>query len=437
MASPDAPGFSRRLGFIGMVGAVMTALHLKDRWDDYKQVSSDEEEGLIGGGRVALHDDDEITLHSNINTDLPTRRRREKKRGCCVCCGINCGLLWKAIGIVVGIFFAWSLIKLVLWAVTPAKTGLENMPVYSSSLGCIDAPHLYNNSKVGYSVPLDHSLGHEFEIMGSLAVGTLSIAQGAADATEVVYEMTLRSDLDTVDTSTVDRSVVRLNAYDDSKHPSSCLRYDVTLFVPPNLSTLDIKTRSVSHIQFDPASRLTLDRLFVTMYAMDVRSMLLPHEGVHATTMSLEAMRGWIVGDAAIVDKTSISTQRGDATTSVRVHPLPDTKSPESPATAHLDTVSGAGRTDIFYINDKGYPHRPIDSVHRSSRNGDIYLTYKEAEYNGYVNVSSKSMTAHGVQNALSRPGATGDDSRAYVGDKDGGDKLSIKSPYGWVGLYF
>ena len=108
-------GLSRGMGFWGMVGAVMVALKLKERYDDceyhfhFSAPSSNkltggfrprednslpgDEEGL-GHGPVALRtpnmDEDAPDGASLLDTQLPnTRPKRQRKADCCVCCGMR------------------------------------------------------------------------------------------------------------------------------------------------------------------------------------------------------------------------------------------------------------------------------------------------------------------------------------------------------------
>jgi hypothetical protein len=141
----------------------------------------------------------------------------------------------------------------------------------------------------------------------------------------------------------------------------------------------------------------------------------------------------------AIVNSTTITTAQGDCVANVHVRPAPSINQ-DHLEPAYLTTTHGNGRTDFFYENDHAYPHRPIVSSHTSARKGDLYLTYKNAEYSGSIDLKAQSYTAHGMQgSAVSHPGQVGEGAKAlpWVGDKDGGDKLVIKSPKGWVGLYF
>ncbi|CCM05009.1 uncharacterized protein FIBRA_07208 [Fibroporia radiculosa] len=431
---------STGLTFWGLVGATMVALKLKENWGDYQRVSP--EEG--GVGPVALHSpvDDDDDAMSTFDTSIPTARPK-RKRDCCVCCGLRCGLFWKAFGIVCLLFVGWNAIKFVIWMVTPSPTGLEGMPQFSSSLGCSNAVHIYNGSELTYAVPFDESLASHSMYIDGTAVGTVTFVEGGPRLTEIGYQLLLRSSdaalLDSIILQYPTESEVkdglspsRMRLTTPPSSPSSCMRYDLVIYVPPALKQLEIQSNSVTQLQFNKESVFDLNSLTLTLAAADEKNMILPHQNVRAGQLSFELTRGWLVGDVAIVDKTSLSAKRGDATMNVHVHPV--SSAAEPPAVAELVTTTGSGRTDVFYINDPGFPHRPINSMHRTTRSGDVYLTYKQAEFRGTVDLQAKSYSATGLQNSVRKSGSG---ELPWVGDKDGGDNMVISSPNSWVGLYF
>ncbi|KAJ7096426.1 hypothetical protein C8R44DRAFT_889731 [Mycena epipterygia] len=453
MPERTGPGFA--LSFGALLTTVMVALKLKEGWDDCKnfadkQVSTDEE------GRVALgstpgyrdHEDvdgDNAEAISLINTDITVTRPKRKRAKCCVCCGLNCGLFWKAFGIVMAIFAVWNAFKLIRWAVTPSPTGLEHMPLYSTSLGCVSAPYIYSGAGSSFSVPIgDQNADHGVNIRGG-AVGTITVLEGATSATKVEYEVTLRTDEKALlDDLNFDSSPDQDGGVKDSHFALStpypgegkCIRYDIKMFIPPNLKKIHIASHTTSHVQFDPESHIQLDDFFVTLFSSNSKNMILPHKNLQAERMTLEVFEGWIVGDAAIKGTTRLTTQRGSGVMNVRVHPTP-ALDPASPEVASLRTTTGSGRTDIFYIDDDAHVHRPISSVHMSSMNADMYLTYRDAQYSGLVELASKSYTTTGLQR-LTAVGATGEDNKwtHWVGSQEGKDELLVKSR-GWAGLYF
>lgn len=322
------------------------------------------------------------------------------------------------------------------------------MPQFSSSLGCAAAPYIYNSSVIDYRVPIGSDRAdHAMDIRGS-AFGTLVITRGLPSSSDIIYEITLRTDDEAL---LEDVTVVypigheQGEKVEDSRFmigtpfslagAPSCMRYDIKMYVPPALKKLHVAAHTATQVKFDPEANIKLEDFFVTLYALNANNVIIPATSIQADRMALEVYRGWIVGDASIVDSTKITTQRGDAT--ANVHIFPTHTAGDSVSTAILDTTTGSGRTDIFYRNDKAYPHRPIRSTHISSRNGDLYLTYKDAEYNGHVDLTAQSYSARGLQGSMRHRSGDKEKMLPWVGNKNGGDELVIKSPRGWVGLYF
>ncbi|KAG5716746.1 hypothetical protein E4T56_gene16184 [Termitomyces sp. T112] len=436
----------RGLSFFTMIGGVMGALKLKQHWDKhYNPLTSDE-------GRVALtsapldhplpYMDREGDEASVGLLDSETRPRRKRKSGCCVCCGLDCSLFWKAFGIVVVGIAIWNSVKLIIWAVSDAPTGLELMPTFSSSLGCLAAPHVYNNTKVVMTTPVGLENDHSFEFRGSI-VGTFVIAQGAPDSKDVEYEMTLRTSNETLLKYI---NVIYPDFNEDGSIRSSrlvistpgadlqaeCMRFDIVMYIPSTLKKLHVVSHATTHIQFAPDANVELESFFVTLFAMDKNNLIIPSQTIRGNHMALELIRGWIVGDVAILNSTSITTQRGDGITNIRAHPTAPLD-PEHLLPVSFRTTTGAGRTDIFYIGSKALK-RQIDNVHLSSRNGDVYLTYKEADFSGRVELNSKSFTAVGLHRFEDVSG--GQTWTHWAGDKEGADQILVRSR-GWSGLYF
>jgi hypothetical protein len=321
------------------------------------------------------------------------------------------------------------------------------MPAFSTSLGCMDAPHLYNGSKVTFMAPVNTQHGDHTFLTSGGAVGTLTLADGEADAQEIKYEMVLRaSDEDLLKfvsfeypENDEDKTITRSRVSMATPHGSdgSCVRFDMTMYVPPSLKKLDIVLHTTTHVQFAAGAHINTEILFVTLYSTDSNNLIVPSKHVTSRRQALEVYRGWIVGDASIVKETSITTQRGDGLANVKLHPTPPSDS-NTPEPAVLRTVTGAGRSDFFYLGEKAFK-RPIDSTHISSRNADVYLTYSGAKFSGKIEMSSKSYSMTGAQKIIPPSRPTGDDASTwthYVGDINGSDSISISSR-GWTGLYF
>lgn len=407
---------------------------LGGRTRQYKPVPDDESRAMLeeeeGGALPYEPFSPEITKQL---APLPTRKRSLTFK------------VWSAVFLTLVLWFVLVVIsKLAAWAFHPDNVpAVKNVPIYSTSLGCAAATHMYNNSMMTVTVPFDkEDAKHAFDVFGDI-VGTFSLAEGASDMDEVKYELTIRSD----DPSLLDRisfrhaEIASNGKVENSQFvivsprlggkSSNCLRYDIKMFVPPSLKTLHIAAHAVTHLQFDPLSKIQLDRFHATLYAMSNNNLIIPNQSLQAKTLGLEVYRGYITGDVSIVESTSISTQRGDGVASVRVHPLAPSDD-HTPKKAVLWTVTGAGHSDFTWVTHGGQK-RPIEADHKSSMNGDVYLDYRNAHFDGLIALDSrhfKTTNVHAVSDGKD------DKWTHYAGDQTASDKLMVQSR-GWTWLYF
>ena len=223
-----------------------------------------------------------------------------------------------------------------------------------------------------------------------------------------------------------------------ARHVADLLRYDERLLHDSTVQwqaqllahcSGDIFVARDSHMKNQHWAELALDALFVTTYGLNTRNMLLPSAGVRARKTKLQMTRGWLVGEVTVLERAELVTQSGDAATHVRVHPAPAPALGLAPVT--LLTTTGAGRTDVEFVHAHGAPHRPIDATHHSSLNGELYLTYADAAFNGTVEIAAKSFSATNLHNALGQ-----EEGLPWYGSREGADRMRVKTQ-GWAGLYF
>lgn len=328
------------------------------------------------------------------------------------------------------------------------------MPQFSTSLGCLNAPYIYNSSEVHLSIPLaTRSSSSSIDIRGG-SVGVITIADGDADATEIKYEITIRATQEDLlskinfvyPDANADGSITRSRLILDTPSlpqadETQCMRYDVKMYLPPNLKKMHVQAHAVAHAQFAPGTRggASMEQLKVTLYALNQNNLLVPSADVAVKNLQLEVYRGWLVGEAQIVDNLSIETQRWDAVANVKIAPAPPADHAH-PTKAMLQTATGAGRADFVYLGSKAFI-RPIQALHTSSRNADMYLTYRGSGFNGKIGMDSKSFTITGAQRFKPSMMRRDDDSTPsqwthFYGDPDGGDEITVNSR-GWTGLYF
>jgi len=440
------------------VGAVWAGLKLKEQWDArYVQVASeDPAEGHIrlpNSARPVDGDAAESLYDPNVTT------RQPRKKGCCMCCGVDCTLFWKAFGIVFALWVVYGIFSGIKWIITPAPTGLENMPAYSTSLGCENNDFFYNDEPKGfsYSVPVSEEYhDHTLKLRGG-GVGTVLVKNAPVGAKDVTYtivaQASRKEDVENINVETEDPASGEGRALLLST-PSiplgeaaggRCVRYDVVVHVPAGVAALNIHARAVAQVKFDAA--LDLRRLSVVLFKLDERNMLLPSARVLADVLELEAYQGWIVGETTVRKETDVTTQRSNAAAHLTVHPVPPADAAH-PARATLRTTSGSGRTDIKYA--AGAVPRTINSVHMSQSGGDLYLDYAKARFSGKIALKARSGYTMTGARALGAPGSRFDvEGRArqtigdgdgpewthYAGDADGVDQIEVQGG-GWVGLY-
>jgi len=329
---------------------------------------------------------------------------------------------------------------------TDLKDPYGNLPTFGEYPGCPDTTFIYDDA-FHITADLNNTLSqeHQFNIRG-YGASAITVTDSEAGAKDIEYKIRVRTNkkgfLDGITFShpTMDDDglgiakshfVIESSRLPRLRSGKFCLKYDVTISVPPGLKKLRIVPHTDSHIQFASGARLNLDALYVNVYgkSKSTNNMIVVGKDIHVRKLSLEVYRGWIVGEAPIVEETSISTQRGDGVANVKI--FPDSNVSQK---AVLQTTTGAGRSDFTYVGNSNAPKRQIQSVHLSSRNGDLYLNYREAKFNGKIQLQSR---AHTVVGATSFSASTQDTEwTQFVGSQDGTDEIHVNSR-GWTGLYF
>lgn len=429
----------------------MAPLNLKERWEDYRHAQVNRDEGRIAltSLRPSDRDGDDGPLEtavsegihtSFLDTSIPTRATRlRRKADSCVCLIMNFSLFWRAFSIIVGLLVLWNAVKLTIWAaVTPPPDGLEDMPAYSTSLGCLDVPHIYNGSMVTFETGMSGEHPSALVITGR-AVGTITIHRAPSEPRKIRYKMTLRTDdeslLEQVQIHEIDgedSSRLLLATPEAALESTACSRYDIDVYIPSTSARYHLAGHTPTHVRFHPdGDQMSMDHLYISLYDVTGQSQIIPHANVHAAELKLEMSSGWLVGDVSVSNITMLNTHRGDARTHIEIKPTSyRSNGPEIPP-VKLVTATGRGRTDITYASDPSFKHRTIHSDHSSST-GDVYLTYKESGFSGLVRLDTKSLSAIGILKL-----ADGEEHWThYVGDKDGGDTMMVSSK-GWTGLYF
>ena len=333
------------------------------------------------------------------------------------------------------------------------------MPAFSTSLGCLDASHFYHaDTPEGafYTLPVPSvSGGVDIKIQGS-APGTLTLSPSTSVNEEhVMVRVNVRSsDAAYFNVVSID-SVIHKDGQGTSRlalgtpgvvDKGSCVRYDLTVYVPPTLRNLTINALSPIHLHtaFDDAPRV-LHALSVYMRntgAGEYVNILKGEKGLQVDEMNVMSQGGYIVGAMSVGNTTSIDTSYSSTVSKLELvtsgYDLADSPSPSHHgALAHIKTYTGTGLSTFTLTNEHD---RPISATHlstsRASGQGDLRLEYAGARFSGVVDVKAKSYSMRGVQSEPMKPGMPMGSENRWVGNKDGGDYVQVKTE-GWAGLYF
>ena len=248
----------------------------------------------------------------------------------------------------------------------------------------------------------------------------------------------------------------------------NCMRYDVTLRIPPSLKKLHVAAHATAHMRFGddtnsttpslvksnattgaidvPQPLRTLEDMFITFFSPWGNNLFLPSTTLAADRMNVEMTGGYLVGSVAVRERAKVLTQRGGARAHVDIVTLP------YEGTADLRTVTGYGRTELSVFNPA---KRNLAVDHLSTGNGDLVLHYERSFFQGPVEVHAKAFQGHSLQGTgKGVPGSVHEDMswstpenadadeteekrEMWVIDKDGKDTMKVSSRQGWVGLFF
>ncbi|PPQ99757.1 hypothetical protein CVT24_009660 [Panaeolus cyanescens] len=464
----SSSGFS----FWKMVVGVMLALKLKEKYDEYRGVSQDEDEEQVRLHRSAGHQRDEslsgqgaIALPDDSASSIaPVQAiRQKKKKACCMCCGLDCTLFWKAFAIVLGLSVLWNSFRFVRWMLTPSPTGLEGLPEFGG-VGCANAPFIYNGSEVTMRHALSDDSDHAFIITGK-GSGTVTIFGGDEDATDVRYDMTVRTNdkkfIDDIsfpgpswhDGSNIPGRLVLETTMFTLLKPELCQRFDIRVTLPPNLRNFTVYSHTITHIQVDESARLLAGDITLAVsnpwHEPEKAAIIKIHDKMISKNIHLMMEgNGFIIGGFAVQDFAKVTTKGVNATANVKITPGILERSSDSeddtPSPAVVRTEVGSGRADFTVLEGAG-AKRPLDIVHHSSSSSsNMYLHYEKSGFSGKISLDSRTYTAYNMQRMSDnpdtfpkkRPDTSIPRWNYYVGDEAGEDRMVVDTA-NWVGLYF
>ena len=335
------------------------------------------------------------------------------------------------------------------------------MPAFGASLECKGASYIFDPDKKTHSVAFNASqASHTVQLHGD-AFGTFIITEGAEDATDIKYDLVVKTNDESLlssisfkhpsqdevdDGRASSQAILETPVNAPTAHNSPCMRFDIVLYVPPQLKHLTISSSSLTHLKF--ASRtdtgINFDDLEVSVRSPHKNNLVLPSTSIRANNLRVLVPEGYIVGDVTVLNSTRVETRYGDAIANVHVYP----SAVDDLDDAHFTTNTGDGRADFFFMyplpptrsphpdddDDKLEEHRQLACKHTASGIGDLYLNYERSGFSGRVSLNAGSATTKNMHAFDYHKSFT----RGWVREEDGRDRLNIKAGRnGWVGLYF
>ncbi|KAH7087900.1 hypothetical protein BKA62DRAFT_729481 [Auriculariales sp. MPI-PUGE-AT-0066] len=427
----QSSGVAKHFTFFNVLAATWAGFAIKERWDEYQAnkmqgrasaaaavADAEAAAGLLAGDNPPPYRDDPdaagggatepIRMVSGMpdsrapSVVLEGREPYRRKKGCCVCCGIDCSLFFKALGVTTLIFIVYYAYVFVRWVTSPDPTGIEGIPEFGKSVICNDASFVFGPDSdpngVMYEVPSFISALH-IDISGN-GMGAITVSR--SDAAEPSLSLLLRS------TTKQTLSLVTVNqvpggwTLETPSEPDSfsCTSFAIALHIPASLKNFTMTSSSLAQVQFTADTELDLALLDLQLNHRDNRNLLLfPSRNVRSDVAKLSTRGGYLVGDVAFRDSALLSTKRGNANMNVK--------------------LASDGLSIIEYVNSA---HRHISAQH-SSDTGKIFLRYAGTGFSGPLEVKARGWSSNGhvgnfgLHNTVGNP---------YVGDEDGDDSLKI-----------
>ena len=167
------------------------------------------------------------------------------------------------------------------------------MPAFGASLECKGASYIFDPDKKTHSVAFNASqASHTVQLHGD-AFGTFIITEGAEDATDIKYDLVVKTNDESLlssisfkhpsqdevdDGRASSQAILETPVNAPTAHNSPCMRFDIVLYVPPQLKHLTISSSSLTHLKF--ASRtdagINFDDLEVSVRSPHKNNLVLP-----------------------------------------------------------------------------------------------------------------------------------------------------------------
>ena len=300
-----------------------------------------------------------------------------------------------------------------------------------------------------FRMPTGSSNDHTFIFRGG-ASGHLTIASSPIrSATSIVYDLVIQGDpasLDAVvfdgpEPDSVAKSPTTFTI--DTRFPMapppsptgvpSCMRFDITMYVPESLNKLTINITTPIQLTFSSQAHIELDSLVIGLTNNHPKSRVDVSESLHAKVMYIDMNAGLIHGVISIGNSLEITNWNGQ----IQIDAVPNVVDIINPPTALLTTTTTAGKVNIRYLRNTAYRKRTIES-HHTMGNAATSCGNFDYECSGFDGVLFLNSTKYNITDVKQwrqkQPDMPHGDSWAFVlGNRTGQDRIYIKSGTGTI----
>jgi len=313
---------------------------------------------------------------------------------------------------------------------------------------CLNEPStsVLNVSCVLIPLPSGNSGQHTFTIQGG-ASGHLTLASSPDPNTPVItYDIAIQSSSSSLkkvsfyqpppgpvsSTDFLIDTPITMDQHGPTD-PPTCIRFDITMYIPRSLRQLTVDVSTPIQITFSPQAHIELDSLSISIKNPHPRSRIDSSESMQARSLSVEMDTGLIHGLLSIGESSKITNLNGQ----IQLDTIPNAPMDIfSPSTAHLETTC-FGDVDIRYLRNKAYRQRPIESWHTmgSQNKSTGRFDYGCSGFNGllYSNSTKYNLTNPGTWKTKKLDANGEDPWPIMIGNRTGEDKIYIRSGSGSI----
>lgn len=179
----------------------------------------------------------------------------------------------------------------------------------------------------------------------------------------------------------------------------SCMRFDITVYIPSNLKKLVVNISTPVQITISPQGHVALDEVSISLSNAHPNCRIEASESLQARRLTVEMSRGIIEGAISIGDYAEITNWSGQ----IKLDTIPNASfNLSSPSTARLLTTTTNGGVEIRYFWNRAHRKRRIESYHTTGTATSVgRFNYGSSGFRGQLSVN---LTSYNVTDMSWKP---------------------------------